>query len=271
LIVRDTSEDVVTGHLFGALQVLNPRWWLPDLLNAALGTFYFRRQVYRGLRIDLWQNKAVFPRGLLPWEEGSTQVDVTITWENPPTTVFVEMKYGSDLSAGTSQNRGQHGFPSDQLVRNVRVGLLECGYYRLPRLFPVPRRDFVMLVVTPRGNHPLVARYRDPAQLRAAIPHSQLTPQLPGLPFVGELSYPDVVRLLLGQRKWLTRPERVVTDRLVEYLRMKAAAVCRRGTRTHHGSLFEQARQPQPAHPPTPDGSGGRGEPAAGLREERSS
>jgi hypothetical protein len=56
LIVRPTSEDVITGHLFQALRCLNPRWWLPDLLNAALGTPRFRRQVYRRLKIDLWQN-----------------------------------------------------------------------------------------------------------------------------------------------------------------------------------------------------------------------
>ena len=29
LIVRPTSEDVVTGNLFQALKILNPRWWLP--------------------------------------------------------------------------------------------------------------------------------------------------------------------------------------------------------------------------------------------------
>jgi len=36
LIVRSTSEDVVTGNLFGTLGAINPRWWLPDLLNQAL-------------------------------------------------------------------------------------------------------------------------------------------------------------------------------------------------------------------------------------------
>jgi hypothetical protein len=33
---------------------------------------------------------------MLPWDEGSTQVDLTFQWDNPPTTVYVEMKYGSD-------------------------------------------------------------------------------------------------------------------------------------------------------------------------------
>ena len=37
LIVRPTSEDVVTGHLCQVLRALNSRWWLPDLLNLAVG------------------------------------------------------------------------------------------------------------------------------------------------------------------------------------------------------------------------------------------
>jgi hypothetical protein len=66
---------------------------------------------------------------LLPWDEGSTQIDLTIQWENPPTTVYVEMKYGSDVSTKTAGDNGQHGYPSDQLIRNVRVGLMECGWF----------------------------------------------------------------------------------------------------------------------------------------------
>ena len=33
LIVRPTSEDVITGHMAQAFRVLNPRWFLPDILN----------------------------------------------------------------------------------------------------------------------------------------------------------------------------------------------------------------------------------------------
>jgi hypothetical protein len=181
LIVRPTSEDVITGNLFQALQVLNPRWWLPDFLNHALGVTCFHRQVFRNLRIQPWQNRPCYPRELLPWDEGSTQVDVMITWENPPTTVFIEMKYGSELSPSTSRNQGQHGFPSDQFSRNARVGLLECGYFQLPRLFRAKQRDFMLLVISPERSQPLVACYRDPVQLRAAIPHSNMIPRLPSL------------------------------------------------------------------------------------------
>lgn len=105
LIVRPTSEDVITGNLFQALHVLNPMWWLSDLLNQALNHQRFKRQVYRKLQINLWGNRPYFPRELLPWAEGSTQVDATLTWENPGTTVFFEMKYGAELSAKTADRR----------------------------------------------------------------------------------------------------------------------------------------------------------------------
>jgi hypothetical protein len=239
LIVRPTSEDVITGHLFNVLKVLNPRWWLPDFLNGALGVPAFGRQVFRDLRIEPWVNKPTFPRELLPWDEGSTQVDVVITWENPPTTVYIEMKYGSELSSVTSRNRGQHGFPADQLSRNARVGLLECGYFQRPQLFDSKKRDFVLLVVTPDGGQPLVAHYRDPAQLRAAIPHSDQIPRLPRLPFIGELGYLDLICILRQQRRWFTRPEHILVDQLTTYLEMKQSTKPRRTPLNPDASLFE--------------------------------
>jgi hypothetical protein len=145
LIVRPTSEDVITGHVFQALGVLNPRWWVADLLNEALGAPRFRRQHHRRLRIDLWRNRARYPRELLPWEEGSTQVDATLAWENPTTTVFFEMKYKSAISPRTANGDGTCGYPGDQLIRNARVGLLECGWFARDQLIAVPPRDFILI------------------------------------------------------------------------------------------------------------------------------
>src|SRR5262249_54728297 len=140
LILRPTSEDVVTGHLFQILRALQPRWWLPDFLNRALGAAKFRRQWFRRLGIAIWKTRRNYPVELIRWDEGSTEVDVRIRWENPPTTVFIEMKYGSDLSARTKGDDGTHGFPSDQLIRNIRVGLWECGWFRRSELFTTTPR-----------------------------------------------------------------------------------------------------------------------------------
>jgi hypothetical protein len=221
LIVRPTSEDVITGHLFGTLKVINPRWWLPDLLNRALGTQRFRRQVFRKLKIELWQKQPAFPRHLLKWDEGQTEVDVKITWENPPTTVFIEMKYGSPLSATTSNNNGHGQYPSDQLIRNARVGLYQCGWYEEERLFDMPRRDFVVILLTPKSGNPLVREYQNYDRLQSAIPHGDRMMELPRSPFIGELGYRDVIGLLNHQCRWFSPPERKLIDGLNEYLTCK--------------------------------------------------
>ena len=177
LIIRPNSEDAITGNLFGSLQAINPRHWLPHLLNRALGADRFRSQVYRRLRVELWQRQPVMPGHLVPWKEGSTEVDVVITWENPPTTVFIEMKYRSELSESTSHNFGRNGYPADQLIRNARVGLYRTGWYDEPRLFEMPPRDFVLVLVSTTPQVDLIQKYSDPVQLRHSIPHGHLLRQ----------------------------------------------------------------------------------------------
>ncbi len=223
LIVRPTSEDVITGNVFQVLRAVNPRWWLPAILNQALGANRFRQQIYRRLQITLWHNRPAYPRELLPWNEGSTQVDVTITWENPPTTVFVEVKYGSGLSPKTNGDDGQQGFPSDQLIRNARVGLLECGWFHRGEMLVRQPRDFVLVMLSPTKGQPLVAEYRDTIKLRNAIPHSRRLKGLPRTPFIGELSYRDLCHILKQNRRWFSRPEQIMLDGLTEYLTFKAA------------------------------------------------
>ena len=234
LRVRPTSEDVITGHLFGSLQAINPRWWLPDLLNQALGEARFRSQVFRKLRIELWQKQPPFPRNLVSWDEGQTEVDVVISWENPATTVFIEMKYGSKLSSTTVNNNGHAGFPSDQLIRNARVGLYQCGWYNEERLFEMPPRDFALILLTPSLGNALVPEYRDPETLRSAIPHGEKLSQLPPAPFIGELSYRCVVDLLNLRKRFMTKPERILVSQLDDYLRLKLSQL--KGSNGHgHG------------------------------------
>ena len=221
LIVRPNSEDAVTGNLFGALEAINPRHWLPQLLNRGLGADRFRTQVFRQLKIELWQRQPVMPKHLVPWPEGATEVDVVVTWENPPTTVFIEMKYQSDLALTSSRHDGTNGFPADQLIRNLRVGLYRCGWYDEPRLFAKGKRDFVVLLMTPTGNHPLVGRYRNPATFRKSLPHGDLLTSLPRRPFVGHVTYADLIELLETRHRFLTWNERVLVERLTRYLAMK--------------------------------------------------
>ena len=221
LIVRPTSEDVITGNLFQVLGALNPRWWLPDLLNYGLGAARFRRQNFQGLKIDLWKSRGYFPRELLPWREGRTEVDVTISWENPATTVFLEMKYLSPLSKSTSGDDGSSGFPSDQFIRNIRVGLLEAGWFERDELFESAPRDFCILLVSMNKLDSLADQYRDPDHVCASISSQNRLKGLPEAPFVGQIDYRAIQSILRRNLNEFHRTEQHLIQQLNEYIDLK--------------------------------------------------
>ncbi len=221
LLVRSTSEDVITGEIVQVMRAINPRWWLSDFLNTALGAERFPRQVYRGLRIEPWVNHAPYPKDLLPWSEGSTQVDIEISWENPPTTVFIEAKFQAELSWRTSNSTKSRMFPGDQLIRNFRVGLNSCGYFGGNRLFEWKPRDLVVIVMSPHANHSLVQRYRSVRTVLKSIPHSEKLVGLPPTPFVGEIGYTDLRTVFRNKLRFMTRAERVLVETLDRYLLVK--------------------------------------------------
>lgn len=227
LILRPTSEDLITATAFTLLRYLPPGRWLPEILNVALKTHEFSYKSYKDLKYGLWENKPAFPRDLLPWREGSTQVDFQLSFENPPTTLFVESKFGSPLSPRVTNDDGSSGYPSDQLIRNVRVGLYECGYYDhgLDLFAPPPKRQFYCILFAPRRGNPLVRRYRNMDRLRAGIPHADRIKAWPQPPFIGELSYRDLGTIIRGFYKQLSPCEQVVARDLITYLDFKRASV----------------------------------------------
>ena len=56
-----------------------------------------------------------------------------------------------------------------------------------------------MILVGPDKGNRLVKKYRDPKKLLAAIPHSDRLPRLPRTPFIGELSFLDIIAVLAKQ------------------------------------------------------------------------
>lgn len=224
LIVRPTSEDAITGVLFQNLRAIQPRWWLPQMLNRALGTHHYRQQVFRNLSIKLWENQPHYPKHLLPWSEGSTQVDVVIRWENPATTVFLEAKFLSGLATTTSSNDGTGKYPNDQLIRNIRIGLWSTGCLQEKSLFTRQQRRFAMIVLAPQCGNALVAAYRDPDNVVSALPQFGLRLSLPPMPFVGELGYRGVIDVLRQNYGFMNRTEQRLVDDLTEYLDFKLTA-----------------------------------------------
>lgn len=229
LLIRSSSEDVITGEIVQVLRTINPRWWLPAFLNTALGANRFHQQIYRRLRIEPWVNHAPYPRELLPWKEGSTQVDIEISWENPPTTIFIEAKYQAELSWKTSNSTGSSRYPGDQLIRNIRVGLHACGYFRRNELFVSSPRDFAVVVLSPAANHALVRRYRSERALWKSIPQSDDLIGLPRQPFLGEIGYAGIRAIMRSKKRFMTRAERLATDHFDGYLQFKQRC-CKVGT-----------------------------------------
>lgn len=231
-MVRPTSEDVVTENIWSTLEMLEPRYWVSDLLNAAVGSHRFRRQWYRRFEIVLWEKQAD-PSGTVPWREGRTEVDVVLRWENPPTTVFVEMKYASSLATTVSnqprngQAKNGHKYPSDQLIRNARVGLRECGWFN-DDLFGA-KRDFCLIYCSPTGKAALVDSYRDIDQLLDGTPQSQQITELPVQPFVGAMSYRQIADTLTRQKIRYGRRDQRRIERLETYLDLKISQLSRTG------------------------------------------
>ena len=221
LMIRSASEDVITSQIFSSLKCINPRWWIPDFLNTALGEGRFRRQIFRNLTIDLWVRQKGVPKNLVPWNEGQTEVDAVIKWENPPTTVFVEMKYGSQLSRNTADSKEQLEYPTDQLIRNIRIGLWKNDWYAEQRLFNSEPRNFYTILCSPKNGNEFVEQYQSNENIRSAIPNSGRLVELPGQPFVGEVSFQQLRKILQANRTHMSWSECSNTKLLDDYLELK--------------------------------------------------
>ena len=56
-------------------------------------------------------------------------------------------------------------------------------------------------------------------------PNGHLLSRLPKGPFVGELSYSGIIELLSDQRRWFTRAEQMLIERLKDYLYHKTGQI----------------------------------------------
>jgi hypothetical protein len=105
----ENSEDALTWNVFRTLMQLPNRLWLA----AVLAPIPFSEDECRWATFHFWRQFPAPPARTVP--EGPTHVDLTI--ETPVKLIFVEAKYRSGLSAGTT-----HDSERDQVIRNVDVG-----------------------------------------------------------------------------------------------------------------------------------------------------
>lgn len=152
----ENSEDALTWNVFRSLRQIDPAVWLPGLFRSA-----FPAAASPGasrVTVTLWPSVPP-PLSLLEEaDEGDSEIDVLI--ESPSWVWFIEAKFRSDISSGTTTRMDR-----DQVLRNIDVG----SHYAGVRPF-----YFSLLVLDhqrSRAGAAAVERYGEFEQTRALLRH----------------------------------------------------------------------------------------------------
>jgi hypothetical protein len=114
----ENSEDAITWNVFRTLRQINPALWFTRLFANSFQ--YDTRDIQKPnmVKIELWKSK--LPPATFPGPEGRSEVDIII--ENESLVWFIEAKYKSDISQGTTNHATR-----DQIIRNIDVGIAYAG------------------------------------------------------------------------------------------------------------------------------------------------
>jgi hypothetical protein len=203
------SEDAVTWNIFRSLRQITPDAWLPALWHRAFPSVMCPTDLKAVVK--LWESIPP-PLGLLAGgDEGISEIDVVI--EAPTWLWFIEAKYRSDISTGTTTRPER-----DQVLRNLDVGSYHAGV----------RQFFFSLLISSERNSPLGAqRILEYANL--SIPRQRLEAHrldgLQNLKAVSQLTWTALVDVLReasmaapreDERAYAVRAVAWMRDRLVE-------------------------------------------------------
>lgn len=114
----ENSEDAVTWNVFRSLRQIDPKVWLPHLASAGLPGVTVT--TVDTVVVKLWETVCPPPGLLSDGDEGDSEIDVII--ESPYWVWFIEAKYRSDISQGTTTRPAR-----DQVLRNIDVGSYYAG------------------------------------------------------------------------------------------------------------------------------------------------
>jgi hypothetical protein len=142
----ENSEDAVTWNVFRSLRQVEPAAWLPALSRTGLPGLDV--PLTGPIAVRLWRTIPPPPSLVSLGAEGESEIDVVI--ESPEWVWFIEAKYQSDISTGTTTRALR-----DQVLRNIDVG----SYYAGVRQF------FFTLLIRDAARSPLgvqaVSKYSD--------------------------------------------------------------------------------------------------------------
>ncbi len=197
------SEDVITWNVFRSLRQIAPEAWLPSLWECAFPSTAFHGDLNAVIR--LWKTVPP-PLGLLAdGDEGASEIDVVI--EAPTWVWFIEAKYRSDVSTGTTTRADR-----DQVLRNLDVG----SYYAGVREF-----FFSLLVSSEKRSPKGIERVRLYDDL--LVPREKLGGHRPdglkNMKAIGGLTWAELAEVLVEASKVAPRKdERAYAARAVAWL-----------------------------------------------------
>lgn len=198
------SEDAVTWNVFRSLRQIAPQEWLPSLWQRSFPSLTCPADLKAVVR--LWESIPP-PLGLLAGgDEGASEIDVVV--EAPSWVWFIEAKYRSDISTGTTTRPDR-----DQVIRNIDVGSYQAGV----------RQFFFSLLISSEARSPegvkRIHEYKD-----LSIPRAKLQAHRPdgllNVKAIGQLTWKDLECVLAQASKAAQREdERAYAARAVAWLR----------------------------------------------------
>jgi len=203
------SEDAVTWNVFRSLRQIAPDCWLPLLWRHAFPSVAVPADLQA--IIELWKSVAP-PRALLAGgDEGDSEIDIII--EAPSWVWFIEAKFRSDISTGTTTRPER-----DQVLRNLDVGTHYAGV-----------RDFYFsLLISSEKSSPLgVQRVREYADFTAVRQRlsAHRSDGLSNLKAVAHLDWTALGEVLRETATAASRPdERVHAGNALSWLRERGLA-----------------------------------------------
>jgi hypothetical protein len=212
LIVRTTSEDLLTANVFGILKNLDPKIWLRRLLGEAIKGKDFSRHNFENLSFEFW--KKYRPPINRATREGISEVDVTLTYNEG--VIFIEAKYLAPISQKTT-----HDADRNQIIRYLDL----AAYHFLN--YPGSAIDFYLILITDTEESPKVlTQYRFPKRIIEGLAGPGLFGNRKDIgdrlaKGLGWISWHNVNDILKSTRKEFRMAERKFLDDMIPYLTYK--------------------------------------------------
>ena len=219
LILRQTSEDLLTANVFGLLRRLRPDLWLVPLLQAAFPQHDVPTLRLEDVVVALWRRFRRQSRGQRG--EGPTEVDVVVAFGG--SVLLIESKFTSSLTPATA-----HDAQRNQLIRLIHVAFV----YLVDGEF-FPRAPRVLVLGGWKREPSLVTTYRNPDAICASV--ASIRAREDGIAIarmlaegVAYLSWHHLARLLDASAGHGTALEAALLKDLVAYVNAKARMLTQR-------------------------------------------